>query len=208
MTVAVETSERTFADTYLGESQRELVHRTARLARSGSRRAPRTTTGRRRFRCEDFDDLFAAGLHAPTRPARARRTRPRSLSRRRLHALDDDEGDRQGRSLARPLLGRSRQLARAARRHGHDEQKARWFEGVVERGETWVAWSGEPQSRAPGETQRFGTYVERVDGGCVIDGNKAFRHQRRRRALGDPARQHGRSRRRAPRQGDARRRCC
>jgi alkylation response protein AidB-like acyl-CoA dehydrogenase len=54
------------------------------------------------------------------------------------------------------------------------EQKAGWFEGVVERGEKWVAWSGEPQSRAPGETVRFGTRVERVDGGYVVEGNKVF----------------------------------
>jgi alkylation response protein AidB-like acyl-CoA dehydrogenase len=54
------------------------------------------------------------------------------------------------------------------------EQKAAWFKGVVERGEKWVAWSGEPQSRAPGETVRFGTNVERVEGGYVVDGNKVF----------------------------------
>jgi alkylation response protein AidB-like acyl-CoA dehydrogenase len=54
------------------------------------------------------------------------------------------------------------------------EQKAAWFGGVVERGEKWVAWSGEPQSRAPGETVRFGTRVERVEGGYVVDGNKVF----------------------------------
>ena len=54
------------------------------------------------------------------------------------------------------------------------EQKARWFEGVVERGEIWVAWSGEPQAKKPGQKSRIGTSVERVDGGFVIDGNKVF----------------------------------
>lgn len=55
-----------------------------------------------------------------------------------------------------------------------DEQKARWFEGVVERGDKWVAWSGEPQARAPGETMRFGTTVEKVEGGYVVEGSKVF----------------------------------
>jgi alkylation response protein AidB-like acyl-CoA dehydrogenase len=55
-----------------------------------------------------------------------------------------------------------------------EEQKRRWFEGVVERGETWVAWSGEPQSRAPDERNRFGTHLQRVDGGWLLDGLKAF----------------------------------
>src|SRR5260370_795218 len=53
-------------------------------------------------------------------------------------------------------------------------QKALWFEGVVERGEKWVAWSGEPQARAPGETSQFGTYIEKVDAGYVLDGTKVF----------------------------------
>src|SRR5688572_31360178 len=43
-----------------------------------------------------------------------------------------------------------------------EEQKLRWFEGVVERGETWVAWSGEPQTRALGEKAKFGTSIEKV----------------------------------------------
>lgn len=53
-------------------------------------------------------------------------------------------------------------------------QKARWFEGVVRRGQKWVAWSGEPQARAPGERLRFGTTLERVEGGYVVEGNKVF----------------------------------
>jgi alkylation response protein AidB-like acyl-CoA dehydrogenase len=55
-----------------------------------------------------------------------------------------------------------------------EEQKRRWFKGVVERGEKWVAWSGEPQARKPGEPVRFGTRVEQVDGGYIVEGNKAF----------------------------------
>ena len=54
------------------------------------------------------------------------------------------------------------------------EQKAAWFKAVVERGDKWVAWSGEPQARAPGETVRFGTTTEKVEGGYVVDGTKVF----------------------------------
>src|SRR5207237_5157163 len=55
-----------------------------------------------------------------------------------------------------------------------EEQKARWFKDVVEHGHKWVAWSGEPQARAPGETVRFGTIVNKVEGGYIVEGNKVF----------------------------------
>jgi alkylation response protein AidB-like acyl-CoA dehydrogenase len=57
---------------------------------------------------------------------------------------------------------------------GTDPQRTRWFEGVVERGEKWVAWSGEPQAPKPGEVRRFGTTVTRTEDGWVVDGSKAF----------------------------------
>ena len=44
----------------------------------------------------------------------------------------------------------------------------------MHRGEKWVAWSGEPQARAPGERARFGTTVEKVAGGYVVNGTKVF----------------------------------
>jgi alkylation response protein AidB-like acyl-CoA dehydrogenase len=47
-----------------------------------------------------------------------------------------------------------------------EQQKRRWFPGVVERGDTWVVWSGEPS--------RFGTTTEKVDGGWVVTGSKVF----------------------------------
>src|SRR5688500_15061222 len=57
---------------------------------------------------------------------------------------------------------------------GSEEQKTRWFKGVVERGEKWVAWSGEQQAREPGEGVRSGRTVARVDGGFIVNGNTAF----------------------------------
>src|ERR1700761_112294 len=44
-------------------------------------------------------------------------------------------------------------------------QKKRWFGGVVDAGEIWVAWSGEPQARASVEKMGFGTTTTKVDGG-------------------------------------------
>jgi alkylation response protein AidB-like acyl-CoA dehydrogenase len=57
---------------------------------------------------------------------------------------------------------------------GTEEQKERWFRGVRENGEIWVAWSGEPQARASSDKVSFGTSTVKVDGGYVVNGNKAF----------------------------------
>jgi alkylation response protein AidB-like acyl-CoA dehydrogenase len=57
---------------------------------------------------------------------------------------------------------------------GTEAQKQRWFSGVANKGETWVAWSGEPQARASSEKVAFGTTTTRVDNGYIVDGNKAF----------------------------------
>ena len=59
-----------------------------------------------------------------------------------------------------------------------DEQRARWFEGVVERGEKWVAWSGEPQARKPGEALRFGTTVEKSPVVTSAKGIRSFQRVR------------------------------
>jgi alkylation response protein AidB-like acyl-CoA dehydrogenase len=126
------------------------------------------------FPAEDFDDLFQAGLLAPAIP--------KEYGGLGLGPYREDvftlwmmtkELAKADMSLARCWEGHVNSLvlldnlASAA-------QKARWFEGVVERGERWVAWSGEPQARAPGERVRFGTTVEEVAGGYVVNGTKAF----------------------------------
>ena len=56
---------------------------------------------------------------------------------------------------------------------GTPGQKRRWFEGVAERGEIWVAWSGEPRASRPGE-QRFGTTISRTPDGWLLNGSKVF----------------------------------
>lgn len=126
------------------------------------------------FPRKDFDDLTAAGLTAATVP--------------REHGglgLGPLHGD------TLPLWLMTKELARADLSlgrcwEGHtnsvvlidalasERQRARWFDGIVRDGATWVAWSGEPQARKPGEATRFGTSITAVDGGWVLDGSKAF----------------------------------
>jgi alkylation response protein AidB-like acyl-CoA dehydrogenase len=158
----------------LAPRQQALVDRVADLARAkfASRAAcyDRTAT----FPAEDFGDLFAAGLHAPTIP-----------SEQGGLGLGPFRGDsftlwmmtkeiaKADLSLARCWEGHANSLL-LLDAMASEEQKGRWFPGVVERGEKWVVWSGEPQARAPGEPSRFGTTLERVDGGWVVEGTKVF----------------------------------
>src|SRR5262245_35717046 len=157
----------------LDSEQQRLIESVAGLAQEFARRAAgydETAS----FPAADFDDLFAAGLHAPAIP--------------REHGglgLGPYRGDiftlwMMTKEIAKADLS----LARCWEGHvnslvlldgmANDEQKARWFEGVVTRGDKWVAWSGEPQARKPGESLRFGTNVEKVEGGYQVDGNKVF----------------------------------
>jgi alkylation response protein AidB-like acyl-CoA dehydrogenase len=155
-------------------AQQELVARMATLARE--RFAPRAAQydEAATYPRENVDDLFAASLHAPCIP--------------REHGglgLGPYRGDvftlwSMTREIARVDLS----FARCWEGHANslvildglanEEQKRRWFADVVERGQTWVAWSGEPQSRALGEKARFGTSIERVPGGWMLEGTKAF----------------------------------
>src|SRR6185295_18118868 len=158
----------------LTPERQALVDRAAELARQ--RFAPRAACYDRdaAFPAEDFADLHAAGLHAPTAP--------------REHGglgLGPFRGDsftlwmmtkeiaKADLSLARCWEGHANSLL-LLDAMASEEQKGRWFPGVVERGEKWVVWSGEPQARAPGEPSRFGTTLERVDGGWVVECTKVF----------------------------------
>jgi alkylation response protein AidB-like acyl-CoA dehydrogenase len=173
MTTSAATN-RTYDLLDLTLEQQEIINRVAVLARENFASRAAEYDRNATFPLEDFDDLFRAGLHAPVVP--------------REHGglgLGPYAGDvftlwMMTKEIARADLS----LARCWEGHVNslvlldgmstEEQKTRWFRGVVERGEKWVAWSGEPQSRKPGEAVRFGTTVERVDGGYIIRGNKAF----------------------------------
>lgn len=126
------------------------------------------------FPRENFDDLFEAGLLAPCLPTAAGGL---NLG----HAYGDlmtlwnmtKEVAKADLSMARCWEGHVNSLM-LLDGMANAEQKERWFPGVVQKGQIWVAWSGEPQAPAPGETVRFGTSVAAVDGGFLVDGTKVF----------------------------------
>jgi alkylation response protein AidB-like acyl-CoA dehydrogenase len=161
-------------DLDLDVERQALIERIGELARE--RLAPRAAHYDRTatFPAEDFDDLFAAGLLAPVVP---REHGGLGLGPLRGDAFTlwmmTKELAKADLSLARCWEGHANSLV-LIDALGSDEQRARWFAGVVARGEKWVAWSGEPQAPAPGETARFGTRVTAVPGGWVVDGSKAF----------------------------------
>ncbi|HEX3188044.1 MAG TPA: acyl-CoA dehydrogenase family protein [Pyrinomonadaceae bacterium] len=165
-------------DTYglleLNEKQQELINRVCVLARENF--APRAAgyDVSATFPFEDFDDLFRAGLHAPVVPEDhgGLGLGPYAGDVFTLWMMTKEIA-RVDLSLARCWEGHVNSLV-LLDGMSSEEQKARWFKGVVERGEKWVAWSGEPQARKPGEAVRFGTRIEKVDGGYIIEGNKAF----------------------------------
>jgi alkylation response protein AidB-like acyl-CoA dehydrogenase len=151
-----------------------LVDRVRELAREKFARRAADYDQTATFPVEDFQDLFGAGLIAPVVP--------REYGGLGLGPYRGDvftlwmmtkEIAKVDLSLARCWEGHVNSLV-LLDGMAAEEQKARWFKGIVERGDLWVAWSGEPQARAPGETVRFGTNLEKVDGGYIVEGNKVF----------------------------------
>src|SRR5262249_694225 len=165
--------------TALVEADGELVGRAAGLA--CGRFAARADRYDREasFPAEDFADLFRAGLHGAAVPR----------SRGGL-GLGPDACLFHLWMLTKELAKPDMALARCWEGHVNSQmllaalsdprQQDRWFHGIVERGEIWAAWSGEPQSRIPGQTARFGTHVREVRGGYVVDGTKVFATSARR----------------------------
>ena len=155
-------------------TQHDLINRVSLLAREkfAERAAEydRTAT----FPAEDFDDLFREGLLAPVVPREygGYGLGPYSGNVFTLWMMTKEIA-RADLSLARCWEGHVNSLV-LLDGMANEEQKARWFKGVVERGEKWVAWSGEPQARKPDEPIRFGTTVEKVDGGYIVEGSKGF----------------------------------
>ena len=54
------------------------------------------------------------------------------------------------------------------------EQKERWFKGIIDRGEVWTVWSGEPLLKTPGQKQSIGTRIEETEKGYILHGSKVF----------------------------------
>ncbi|MSO41415.1 MAG: acyl-CoA dehydrogenase [Solirubrobacterales bacterium] len=158
----------------LSPEAKDAVERVGDLSRE--RFAPRADEYDRSasFPEADFDDLFDAGLLAPTAP--------RESGGLGLGPLCGDafglwmmtkEIAKADLSLARCWEGHANSLV-LIDALGSPEQQQRWFGGVVQDGEKWVAWSGEPRAPKPGEANSFGTAVTRVDGGWAVSGNKVF----------------------------------
>ena len=160
--------------TDLTPGQQVLTDRFAALARDNF--APRAAHYDRTatFPFEDFEDLFRAGLNAPTVP---KEYGGLGLGPYRGDAFTlwmiTKEIAKADLSLARCWEGHANSLL-LLDGMATASQKARWFRGVVDRGDKWVAWSGEPQARAPGESRPYGTTVAKVPGGYVVDGTKVF----------------------------------
>lgn len=172
--ITTASSNNTYNQLELTTEQHDLINRVAALARENF--APRAAEYDRTatFPSDDFDDLFRAGLLAPVVPKEhgGLGLGPYAGDVFTLWMMTKEIA-RVDLSLARCWEGHVNSLV-LLDGMSTEEQKTRWFKGVVERGEKWVAWSGEPQAHKPGEQVKFGTRVERVDGGYIIEGNKAF----------------------------------
>ncbi|GAB5400986.1 MAG: acyl-CoA dehydrogenase family protein [Aureisphaera sp.] len=53
-------------------------------------------------------------------------------------------------------------------------QKEMWFSGVVNEGEIWTVWSGEPLLRTPGQKSTIGTFLTKTPSGYILNGSKVF----------------------------------
>jgi alkylation response protein AidB-like acyl-CoA dehydrogenase len=126
------------------------------------------------FPGEHFQALHGAGLLAATIPSEAGglgfgmqcgQTFPLWLMTKLIAKADL--------SLARCWEGHTNSLV-LIDALGTPQQKQRWFTGVLERGEIWVAWSGEPSAPKPGERARFGTTITPTADGWLVSGTKVF----------------------------------
>src|SRR6266566_4322984 len=168
--VTTYTNNNKDAAVELKTQQHELINRVRTLAQEvfAPRAAHYDQTAT--FPAEDFADLFRAGLNAPAVPKEygGLGLGPYSGDVLTLWMMTKEIA-KADLSLARCWEGHVNSLV-LLDGMAVEEQRARWFKGVIEQGNIGVAWSGEPQARKPGESVRFGTTVERVDGGYIVEG--------------------------------------
>lgn len=172
--VAAYSKNNTYSQLEVGRDQQDLINRVRMLAQENfAARAPQYDQAAT-FPAEDFEDLFRAGLLAATVPADYGGL---GLGPYRGNVFTlwmmTKEIAKVDLSLARCWEGHNNSVV-LLDGMANEEQSARWFKRIVENGEKWVAWSGEPQAPKPGEKARFGTTVKKVDGGYIVDGNKVF----------------------------------
>lgn len=150
-----------------------LLGRVREVARSCANRADLYDHSAK-FPVEDFEELYSAGLNAPTVPVEYGGLGVGPVHRDALTLwLMTKEFAKADLSLGRCWESHVNSLL-LIDAMGTPEQKARWFAGVVNDGDIWSVWSSEPQKAKPGEQQRFGTTLTRADGGWEVTGSKAF----------------------------------
>ena len=158
----------------LNSLQQELTTRVRDLAQSKFAARAAEYDRNAAFPEEDFKDLYQAGLLSAVVPPKYG-----GLGLGPYHGnvltlwLMTKEIAKADLSLARCWEGHVNSLV-LLDGIANEEQKERWFTGVVQDRDIWVAWSGEPQARAPTEIISFGTITTKVEGGYVVDGKKAF----------------------------------
>jgi alkylation response protein AidB-like acyl-CoA dehydrogenase len=168
------TTMNSFAPIELSPLQQELMERVRGLTRSKFSARAAEYDRDASFPEEDFKDLFEAGLLCAVLPEEFGGL---GLGPHRGNVftlwLITKEIAKADLSLARCWEGHVNSLV-LLDGIASLEQKQRWFIRVMESGEIWVAWSGEPQARAASETHSFGTTTTKADGGYIVDGKKAF----------------------------------
>jgi alkylation response protein AidB-like acyl-CoA dehydrogenase len=158
----------------LNSSQQELVDSAHDLAQQKFASRAASYDRDAAFPADDFADLHQAGLLSTAIPAEfgGFGLGPYQGSVMTLWLMTK-EFAKVDLSLARCWEGHCNSMV-LIDGMGTEAQKQRWFAGVVDRGEIWVAWSGEPQARVSSEKFSFGTTTTRVENGYVVNGSKAF----------------------------------
>jgi alkylation response protein AidB-like acyl-CoA dehydrogenase len=165
--------EMNFAST-LNSSQQELIRQAHDLAQQQFAARAADYDREAAFPTEDFADLHRAGLLTAAIPMEFGGLGLGPYVGNVLALwLITKEFAKVDLSLARCWEGHCNSMV-LIEGMGTVAQKERWFSGVVDKGETWVAWSGEPQARASSEKVTFGTTTTKVEKGYVVNGKKAF----------------------------------
>ncbi len=156
------------------EQQQHLIERLRELAQNSF--APRAPLYDQQasFPTEDFEDLHREGYLGAAIPSGygGMGLSPHSGDVFTLWMLTKEIA-KADLSLARCWEGHNNSMV-LLQHLAQPSQQKRWFEGVMQRGEKWAAWSGEPQTRTPGQKTKIGTEVSLVEGGYVVDGSKVF----------------------------------